>query len=89
MKYNEKYEDKAEILKVIAHPVRLCIIKGLMDQECNVSTMQECLGLPQSTISQHLSILRNRGIIKGNRKGLEVKYTVVNEMVKKILELIE
>lgn len=89
MKYNEVYEDKAEILKVIAHPVRLCIIKGLIDQESNVTNMQECLGLPQSTISQHLSILRNRGIIKGHRKGLEVKYTVIDETVKKIMEVIE
>lgn len=89
MKYNEDFEDKAEILKVIAHPVRLCIIKGLMDEECNVTTMQECLGLPQSTISQHLSILRNRGIIKGHRKGLEVKYTVINEIVKQIIAIIE
>ncbi|HYE08801.1 MAG TPA: metalloregulator ArsR/SmtB family transcription factor, partial [Patescibacteria group bacterium] len=51
-----KYNDKAELLKVLAHPVRLCIVRGLMDKECNVSHMQECLELPQSTVSQHLGI---------------------------------
>lgn len=80
-----KYEGKAGVLKAIAHPVRLCIIKGLMDKKCNVSHIQECLELPQSTVSQHLGILRSKGIIKGERNGLEVTYSVVNEDVKKII----
>ena len=80
-----KYEGTAEILKALAHPVRLCIIKGLMDKKCNVSHMQECLELPQSTVSQHLGILRSKGIIKGERNGLEITYSVVNEDVKKII----
>jgi ArsR family transcriptional regulator len=88
MKYIEDYEEKAEILKVIAHPVRLCIIRGLMECEHNVTNIQACLGLPQSTISQHLSILRSKGIIKGQRNGLEIKYTVVDEFVKKVVRLL-
>lgn len=80
-----KYEDTAELLKAMAHPVRLCIIKGLMDKSCNVTHMQECLELPQSTVSQHLGILRSKGIIRGERNGLEVTYSVVNEAVKKII----
>jgi ArsR family transcriptional regulator len=81
----KKYEGTAEILKAIAHPVRLCIVKGLMDKKCNVSHMQECLELPQSTVSQHLSILRAKGIIKGERNGLEITYSVVNEDIRKII----
>jgi ArsR family transcriptional regulator len=80
-----KYEGKAEMLKAIAHPVRLCIIKGLMDKKCNVSHIQECLELPQSTVSQHLGILRTKGILKGERNGLEITYSVVNEDVKRII----
>ncbi len=86
MENTKKYEGTAEILKALAHPVRLCIVRGLMDKECNVSHMQECLELPQSTVSQHLGILRAKGIIKGERKGLEVTYTVANEDVKKIIK---
>lgn len=81
----KKYEDAAEILKAIAHPVRLCIVKGLLGKECNVSHMQECLKLPQSTVSQHIGILRSKGIIQGERNGLEITYRVVNEDVKKII----
>lgn len=83
-----KYNDKAELLKVLAHPVRLCIVKGLINKACNVSHMQDCLNLPQSTVSQHLSILRSRGIIKGTRTGLEVNYTIANEEVKRLIEFL-
>ena len=58
------YERKAELLKILGHPVRLCIVNGLITKECNVTGIQECLGLPQSTISQHLGILKAHGIIK-------------------------
>ena len=52
-------EEKAMILKVLSHPIRLCIIKGLLDKGSNnVSFMQECLDIPQSTLSQHLSKLK-------------------------------
>jgi DNA-binding transcriptional ArsR family regulator len=78
---------KAEILKAVAHPIRLCIVRGLLEQgECNVNKMQDCLQIPQSTISQHLSKLRDTGIIKGNRQGVEIFYQVVNEDVKKIVQ---
>lgn len=80
-----KYERYAELLKTLGHPVRLCIVNGLMSSECNVTGIQECLGLPQSTISQHLGILKSRGIIKGERCGLEIIYSVVDEDVKKIV----
>ncbi|HNR05178.1 MAG TPA: metalloregulator ArsR/SmtB family transcription factor [Bacillota bacterium] len=84
----KKYEGIAEILKSMAHPVRICIIKGLMEKKCNVTHMQECLELPQSTVSQHLGVLRAKGIIKGERNGLEITYSVVNEDVKKIINAI-
>lgn len=83
-----KYNDKAELLKVLAHPVRLCIVKNLINKDCNVTHMQECLMLPQSTVSQHLSILRSRGIIKGTRKGLEVTYSLENKDIKKLIDLL-
>jgi DNA-binding transcriptional ArsR family regulator len=78
---------KAELLKAIAHPVRLCIVRGLVEQgECNVNKMQACLQIPQSTISQHLSKLRDTGIIKGNRHGVEIFYQVVNEDLKRVIK---
>lgn len=86
MEFTKDYYEKSEILKAIAHPVRLCIVRGLIDNQCNVTKMQECLNLPQSTVSQHLTKLKAAGIIEGERNGLEICYKVVNEDVKKIIE---
>ncbi len=85
----EKYilEEKAELLKVLGHPIRLCIIKGLLEEgENNVSFMQSCLDVPQSTLSQHLGKLRAFGIIEGSRKGTEIYYRVTNEEAIKIVK---
>lgn len=85
MDYLERYEEKAELLKALGHPVRLCIVAGLMEQSCNVTKIQECLALPQSTVSQHLAALKVRGIIKGERQGTEICYSVVNETAKEVI----
>jgi ArsR family transcriptional regulator len=85
----EKYDSIAELLKAIAHPVRLCIIKGLIKKgKCNVSHMQNCLDIPQPTVSRHLQMLKNAGIIKGERNGLEINYTVCNKKVIEIINLL-
>lgn len=81
----EAYERKASILKILGHPVRLCIVNGLLSKECNVTGIQECLKLPQSTVSQHLSILKAHGIVKGERNGLEITYSVVDDDVKRLV----
>lgn len=81
------YERKAEILKVLGHPVRLCIVNGLITKECNVTGIQDCLRLPQSTVSQHLGILKAHGIIKGRRNGLEITYSVIDEEVIRLVRV--
>ena len=83
----ELFTAKAELLKALAHPVRLCIVRGLLEQgECNVNKMQACLQIPQSTISQHIGKLRDSGMIKGKRQGVEIFYQVVNEDLKKVIQ---
>ncbi len=72
-------EQKSEVLKALGHPIRLCIVKGLIDEgENNVSYMQGCLDIPQSTLSQHLAKLKAAGIIECERKGTEIYYRVTN-----------
>ncbi len=80
------FEEISEILKAIAHPIRLQIVAGLIKDECNVSKIQEKLGLPQSTVSQHLAILRRNGIVKARREGVKVCYQVVNPRIRKTVE---
>jgi DNA-binding transcriptional ArsR family regulator len=77
---------KAELLKVLSHPMRLCIVRGLLGEgSCNVTSMQECLGIPQSTISQHLARLRTAGVIVGTRDGVEVYYKVVSREAERVI----
>ena len=84
-----KYNEIADVLKALAHPVRLCIVRGLIEKGgCNVCHMQECLGMPQSTTSQHLQKLRSAGIISGQRKGLEVTYQVCDQRVIELIKVL-
>jgi len=85
----EQIKEKAKLLKAISHPIRLCVVKGLMDSEgYNVSKMQSCLDIPQSTLSQHLTKLKDLGIIEGERNGVEINYYVKNDEVKKIINTV-
>ena len=80
------YNQIAETLKVLAHPVRICIVKGLIEKgECNVSHMQRCLKIPQSTVSQHLQKLRAAGIIEGIRNGLVINYRVCDQKAAQLI----
>jgi ArsR family transcriptional regulator len=88
-KAHKQYTENAELLKVLAHPVRLCIVKGLLENgECNVTYMQACLDTPQSTVSQHIQKLKAAGVIEGRREGLEIYYKVCNEKAVKIIKAI-
>lgn len=82
---SRQYVAEAEVLKVLGHPIRLKIVAGLCTQECNVKHIWECLGLPQATVSQHLALLKNKGIISGKREGVEVHYSVVHPLAMKII----
>jgi ArsR family transcriptional regulator len=80
-------KDKAKILKALSHPIRLCIVKGLMEEEGhNVSSMQGCLNIPQSTLSQHLTKLKDLSILEGRRNGVEINYFVVSDDAKNVVD---
>lgn len=77
----------SEIFKALAHPTRLTIAYNLSKKaECNVSKMSECLGVPQPTVSQHLTILKNANVIIGYRNGNQICYKIENLKVIKILK---
>ncbi len=86
----KKLEKQAEIFKALSHPTRLAIVCGLTQGDgCNVSKMVDRLGLSQPNISQHLSILKNAGIIEGYRCGAEICYKLTNEKVKILINNLE
>ncbi|MEO2203016.1 metalloregulator ArsR/SmtB family transcription factor [Paenibacillus pabuli] len=85
----KQFEEPANLLKALSHPIRLCIVRGLMrKKKCNVSYMQECLDLPQSTVSQHLQKLRSAGIVDTERNGLEVNYILANQRIEQIITVL-
>lgn len=88
MSDDSEFIQKSELLKALAHPTRLCIVKGLMEKESNVTNIHECLDLPQSTVSQHLFKLKAAGIIKGERNGLEISYQVLSDDIREIIKIL-
>lgn len=86
----QKYlASQAELLKALSHPVRLCILTHLyQEKRSNVTDMQMCIDVKQSTVSQHLTKLKSAGVINGQREGTEIHYSIKNEEVIKILDLI-
>lgn len=79
-------EKTAEIFKALSSKTRLDIVLWLLEkQECSVNSIAEKLNIPQSNISQHLTILKSAGIVFGYRKGTQIYYRVVNEQTESIL----
>ena len=81
-------EKRADMIKAISHPDRLCIVFGLCRHQCNVGQIQNKLGLSQSGLSQHLAKLKAAGIIRGERNGKQICYHVVDGLAIDVVELV-
>ncbi|MGL5540369.1 MAG: ArsR/SmtB family transcription factor [Erysipelotrichaceae bacterium] len=87
---SQKTQDQANLFKMLGHPIRLTIVKGLLAKgECNVSYMDECLHISQSAISQHLAKLREAKIVDCRQVGNEKYYFVSDQYVATILAAME
>ena len=64
----------ADLLAVLGHPHRVRIIEELRDGECDVTSLQDTLGISHSGVSQHLMLLRAHGIVCERRQGRHVYY---------------
>ncbi|MDO5096883.1 MAG: metalloregulator ArsR/SmtB family transcription factor [Peptostreptococcaceae bacterium] len=83
------YKRKAGVLKMLAHPQRLCILRGLCENEyAFVKDIQSCLNQEQAVVSQHLAKLREAGLIKAEREGTGMKYSIKDEQWKRYLSKI-
>lgn len=86
----QDYIEQSDLLKALAHPVRLKIVTGLLSKdECNVDRMVKALRLPQSTVSQHLSILRSRGIVQIRKDGVKACYRILDKRVKDLIGVLK
>ena len=82
---DEDIERASRSLKAMSHPLRLKILCTLGDQEVSVQDIVERVGTSQSNISQHLAILRDKGILSSRKDANRVYYKVVD---KRTLQLI-
>lgn len=86
----KKYEllAAAGLLKSLGHPLRLEIVCGLRGCPCTQTVIAEKLGAPQSTIAQHLRILRANGVVTSDKKGVEVVLRVADSTIERILDIL-
>ena len=71
-----RYEIRAKIIKAMSHPTRLFIVDELSKGELCVCTLTEMIGDDISTVSKHLSVLKNAGIVADDKRGTQVFYSL-------------
>ncbi|QDU04607.1 Biofilm growth-associated repressor [Gimesia chilikensis] len=75
-KTRKQYEARAKIAKAMAHPSRLLLLDLLQNQELCVGDLTEKVGADQSTVSKHLSILKEVGLVESRKEGTLSYYKV-------------
>jgi ArsR family transcriptional regulator len=84
-----KFEDRARVLKAMAHPTRLYIVDVLSEGERCVHELTEMVGADMSTVSKHLSVLKGVGLVSDDKRGSEVYYSLTMECVLGFFDCIE
>ena len=85
----EQLEKAANLLKAIAHPMRIAILEYLVGgKQLNVTEIHEYLKIEQSTTSHHLGILKDKGILGSKREGKNTYYYIRNENLSSIIECV-
>jgi len=85
---DEYYELHASVCKGLADPKRLLILDALRDGERSVSEICDLVNLPQSNVSQHLAVMRNKGLVVTRRDGQRVFYAVASPKINEALDLL-
>ena len=80
---------KTRVLKALAHPARLWMVEQLHDGERCVCTLVEGLDLDFSTVSKHLLVLKNAGIVADDKRGKQVFYSLRVPCVLKFMSCVE
>jgi ArsR family transcriptional regulator, arsenate/arsenite/antimonite-responsive transcriptional repressor len=83
------YEARAAIIKALAHPTRLFIVEELQKHDRNVGELVEMIGADFSTVSKHLTILKNAGLVTDERKGTTITYHLKTPCVLSFIGCIE
>ncbi len=82
------YELHAQMCQVFTSPKRLEILNLLKDKELSVGGIAKLVKIRQANLSQHLSILREKGIVKTRREGTTIYYSLANPKISKAFDII-
>lgn len=86
-KSKEYYELHAEVCKTFGHPKRLMVISTLREGERTVTELADHTGIDTSNLSQHLHILRDKGLVSTRRDGTKIYYRLSHPNIGKALDL--
>ncbi len=89
MAREEDIDRASRSLKAMSHPLRLKILCVLGNREVSVQDIVENVGTSQSNISQHLAILRDKGILKSRKDANRVFYKVGDDRTLKLIEMMQ
>lgn len=85
----ELYRAKAQVIKAMAHPSRLMIMDALSKGERCVCDLQRIVGSDMSTVSKHLSLMKNAGIVRDRKVGQQVFYSLRVPCILRFFDCIE
>jgi ArsR family transcriptional regulator len=83
--YLKVFKDRADLIQALAHPKRLEILNLLAQKSLSVTEIYSMLDLPQANISQHLTKLRQVGVVAAKRDGKEIYYRLSDKQVTQFL----
>ena len=86
---HEQIETAAQALKAIAHPLRLKILCVVGDEEVCVQDIVDAVGTSQSNISQHLAILRDKGVLVTRKDANRVYYRVGDARILQLIGMMQ
>ena len=85
----EALSEAAECLRTLAHPARLRMVQLLLQGDHTVSDLAEACGIPPHMASEHLGLMRDRGLLRSERQGRYIYYRIVEEGLAGIMQCIE
>lgn len=88
MKKETFYNLHSDMCKTISNPRRQAILDAIRDKTLTVTEIVQKTGLPQSNISQHLSLLKSKGIVNRQRNGNNIYYSIANQKIIKAYDLL-
>lgn len=88
-KTQARMEARAGILKALAHPTRLFMVEELSRGERPVAELTKMVGLDMSTVSKHLSLLKGVGLIRDERRGVQIFYSLATPCVLNFFDCLE